>query len=148
MDTSLQSHRLLVSAQIGQSVSYGCGLGFRQNNRDRAFRFFITCLLTCLSCNLPTTLPGFFRGSVLMYRRNDKACVCHKDKADTVPPAVKCADCHFVTFTTSFWLQLSLYNYHLNRACVKYCPHDLFFQYMERSTSTNFSYLLDLDVLC
>ena len=30
----------------------------------------------------------FFRGSVLMYRRNDKACVCQKDKADTVPPAL------------------------------------------------------------
>ncbi len=29
----------------------------------------------------------FFRGSVLMYRRNDKACVCQKDKTDTVPPA-------------------------------------------------------------
>ncbi len=29
----------------------------------------------------------FFRGSVLMYRRNNKACVCQKDKADTVPPA-------------------------------------------------------------
>ena len=29
----------------------------------------------------------FFRGSVLMYRRNDKACVCQKDKADTVPLA-------------------------------------------------------------
>jgi len=29
----------------------------------------------------------FFRGSVSMYRRNDKACVCQKDKADTVPPA-------------------------------------------------------------
>ena len=30
----------------------------------------------------------FFRGSVLMYRRNEKACVCQKDKADTVPPAL------------------------------------------------------------
>ncbi len=30
----------------------------------------------------------FFRGSVLMYRRNDKACVCQKDKANTVPPAL------------------------------------------------------------
>ncbi len=29
----------------------------------------------------------FFRGSVLMYRCNKKACVCQKDKADTVPPA-------------------------------------------------------------
>ena len=29
----------------------------------------------------------FFTGSVLTYRRNDKACVCQKDKADTVPPA-------------------------------------------------------------
>ncbi len=29
----------------------------------------------------------FFRGSVLMYCRNDKECVCQKDKADTVPPA-------------------------------------------------------------
>jgi len=29
----------------------------------------------------------FFRGSVLMYRCNDKACVCQKDKADTVPLA-------------------------------------------------------------
>ncbi len=29
----------------------------------------------------------FFRGSVLMYRRNDKPCVCKKDKADTVPLA-------------------------------------------------------------
>ncbi len=30
-----------------------------------------------------------FRGSVLSYCRNDKACtcVCQKDKADTVPPA-------------------------------------------------------------
>ncbi len=30
----------------------------------------------------------FFRGSVLMYRRSDKACVCQKDKADTVPLAL------------------------------------------------------------
>ncbi|DBA68217.1 TPA: hypothetical protein ACH3X2_013834 [Trebouxia sp. C0005] len=30
----------------------------------------------------------FFRGSVLMYRSNDKACVCQQDKADTVPPAL------------------------------------------------------------
>ncbi len=30
----------------------------------------------------------FFRGSVLMYRRNNKACVCQKDKADTVPPVL------------------------------------------------------------
>ncbi|DBA92046.1 TPA: hypothetical protein ACH3X2_003770 [Trebouxia sp. C0005] len=30
----------------------------------------------------------FFRGSVLMYRRNDKACVCQQDKVDTVPPAL------------------------------------------------------------
>ncbi len=29
----------------------------------------------------------FFRGSVLMYRRNDKACVCQKDKAYMVPLA-------------------------------------------------------------
>ena len=29
----------------------------------------------------------FFRGSVLMYRHNDKPCVCKKDKADTVPLA-------------------------------------------------------------
>ena len=29
----------------------------------------------------------FFRGSVLMYCRNDKACVCQKDKADSVPLA-------------------------------------------------------------
>ncbi len=29
----------------------------------------------------------FFTRSVLMYRHNDKACVCQKDKADTVPPA-------------------------------------------------------------
>ncbi len=30
---------------------------------------------------------SFFRGSVLMYRRNDKACICQKDKAGTVPLA-------------------------------------------------------------
>ncbi len=29
----------------------------------------------------------FFRGSILMYRRNDKACACQKDKAGTVPLA-------------------------------------------------------------
>ena len=29
----------------------------------------------------------FFIGSVLIYRRNDKVCVCHKYKADTVPSA-------------------------------------------------------------
>ena len=30
----------------------------------------------------------FLKGSVLMYRCNHKACVCQKDKADTVPPAL------------------------------------------------------------
>ncbi len=29
----------------------------------------------------------FFRGSMLMYRRNDKACVCQKGEAHTVPLA-------------------------------------------------------------
>ena len=29
----------------------------------------------------------FFRGSILTYRRNDKACVCQKGKADIVPLA-------------------------------------------------------------
>ncbi len=29
----------------------------------------------------------FFRGSVLMYRHNNKACVCQKGKAVTVPLA-------------------------------------------------------------
>ena len=34
-----------------------------------------------------TGYKPFFRGSVLMYRHDDKPCVCKKDKADTVPLA-------------------------------------------------------------
>jgi len=66
-------------------------------------------LLCSLLLSLVTSILGsictlpFFRGSVLMYRRNDKACVCQKDKADTVPPALQGTDCHFVAFTTNFW---------------------------------------------
>ena len=41
----------------------------------------------------------FFRGSILMYSRNDKASVCQKGKADTVPLAAQDASCKLAAHT-------------------------------------------------
>ena len=37
-----------------------------------------------------------------MDHRKEHACVCQKGKADTVPSALYCTDCHFVAFTATF----------------------------------------------